>query len=595
MARIVCTAFGCVALFCATQRAVAQGGKPPADSARTDSTRAAPVVRDSLKSPFGVSEAPGAPVQGRVMRWNRDELFQGGATNIAELIEHVPGARVLRTGLMLSPQVVLWNGEPARVRLFLDGVELDAMDTRAGRAQDLSRVPIWTLEEVTAEPTPGELRVHMRSWRVARTAPETRVDVLTGDNETNLYRGFYGRRFQSGAGLQAGFEQLNTASPTSGGDGDGLALFARLGWTRNALSIDAMAQRVTENRNATLRLDQPGSVPAFKGGTGLSYVRVAVGSPGVTARWAQLVLARTSLSEQSPHSAPGGAFGEVPADTVDSSAARTQIVLAGGTTIWGIRGSATARYRSVGGKSFLTPSVRGDWASRRLGAQAFVERDPLDSLLRADVVLRLSITSRLSAAASASKRDPISGSKVPSSEHAALDLTATLGRWTFVVGAASRGRDTLVAPTVFQRDITDTVMGSAIGKTFALTGPVYRELIFDLRGAFYDQAGPYRPQNEIHAKLGIDTEWRSRFPHGDLTIRASVAYDHIGGVLIPFADGSTALIAASPISTILEVRIKSATLNWQFRNLLGTVYETVPGYPMPTRVNLYGIRWNFLN
>ena len=69
----------------------------------------------------------------------------------------------------------------------------------------------------------------------------------------------------------------------------------------------------------------------------------------------------------------------------------------------------------------------------------------------------------------------------------------------------------------------------------------------------------------------------------------------IGGVLIPFADGSTALIAASPISTILEVRIKSATLNWQFRNLLGTVYETVPGYPMPTRVNLYGIRWNFLN
>jgi hypothetical protein len=48
-------------------------------------------------------------------------------------------------------------------------------------------------------------------------------------------------------------------------------------------------------------------------------------------------------------------------------------------------------------------------------------------------------------------------------------------------------------------------------------------------------------------------------------------------------------------SSILEIRIKSATISWQFRNLLGAAYQTVPGFEMPSRVNLYGIRWTFTN
>ena len=33
----------------------------------------------------------------------------------------------------------------------------------------------------------------------------------------------------------------------------------------------------------------------------------------------------------------------------------------------------------------------------------------------------------------------------------------------------------------------------------------------------------------------------------------------------------------------------------EFRNFLGTQYETVPGYRMPALINLYGVRWNFAN
>jgi hypothetical protein len=78
-------------------------------------------------------------------------------------------------------------------------------------------------------------------------------------------------------------------------------------------------------------------------------------------------------------------------------------------------------------------------------------------------------------------------------------------------------------------------------------------------------------------------------------VRAFLLYEHLDGMLVPVGSQIVVLRGASPLTSILEIRIKSATLTWQFRNMLGTLYETVPGYPMPTRVNLYGIRWNFTN
>ena len=51
---------------------------------------------------------------------------------------------------------VSWNGDAGRVRVFLDGVELDAINPRNGAVLDLSAMPIWQLEEVSVERGPGE-------------------------------------------------------------------------------------------------------------------------------------------------------------------------------------------------------------------------------------------------------------------------------------------------------------------------------------------------------------------------------------------------------------------------------------------------------
>ena len=66
---------------------------------------------------------------------------------------------------------------------------------------DLTQINLWSAEDVTIEQAPEEVRVYIRSWRVRSTTPETRTDISTGDQQTNLYRGFFGRRFRQRRGV----------------------------------------------------------------------------------------------------------------------------------------------------------------------------------------------------------------------------------------------------------------------------------------------------------------------------------------------------------------------------------------------------------
>ena len=95
-----------------------------------------------------------------------------------------------------------------------DDFEMPALDPRSGNVLDLSQVPLWSAEDVVVEQAPEEVRVYVRSWRVRNTNPETRTDVSTGDQQTNLYRGYYGRRYSNGAAFQFGAQQYGT-SPAS--------------------------------------------------------------------------------------------------------------------------------------------------------------------------------------------------------------------------------------------------------------------------------------------------------------------------------------------------------------------------------------------
>jgi hypothetical protein len=567
--------------------AVAQGTPP--DSVRRDSSGVRTVVaRDSVKQPFAIAYAPLPMGASERVRWTRDELFQMGALNAAELVERLTGVRMLRTGFVLAPQAVTWWGETGRVRVFVDGVEIDILNPREGTVQDLGAIATWNIEEVVAERSSSELRLHFRTWRVAKTTSESRVDVLTGDEETNLYRAFFGRRFQSGLGLQFAFEQVNTIARRGGG-GDALGLFGRLGWTGGPWSIDASLMRSPRTRSQTVSADGSAPVPAFTGGTSSSTLRIGLGSADVSSAWAQVSASAFSFDESSPRNTSGAVV-----DTVDTTAFRAQYVVSGGVNRSGLRASVAARYRRYNGDGNLTPSARAEWQRGWLQAAAFVERNTLDSVLRADAAGRVSLSNWFALTGSASRYWRLGESDARRST-ATAEASLRLGAYWLSGGASVRHETFVDAPTVFERGLVGATLPEAIATTFAISGPVYRAIRADVRGVLWEAPDYYRPQREIRARLGLDTEWRSRFPRGEFTIRAFGLFEHSGEMLAPVSSGDVTLISANTISTILEIRVKTATVSWQFRNVMATQYETVPGHRMPALLNLYGVRWNFSN
>jgi hypothetical protein len=52
---------------------------------------------------------------------------------------------------------------------------------------------------------------------------------------------------------------------------------------------------------------------------------------------------------------------------------------------------------------------------------------------------------------------------------------------------------------------------------------------------------------------------------------------------------------ANVVTGLLELRLQSATLFYQYRNLTGGAYEQIRGITMPPAVQMYGVRWEFWN
>jgi hypothetical protein len=45
----------------------------------------------------------------------------------------------------------------------------------------------------------------------------------------------------------------------------------------------------------------------------------------------------------------------------------------------------------------------------------------------------------------------------------------------------------------------------------------------------------------------------------------------------------------------IEIRVQSAVVSYQFRNLLQAQYQQVPGFNFPRQTQFYGLRWEFWN
>jgi hypothetical protein len=599
--------------------------------AKRDSTRPKPPVRDSIQPPFARAPMPVPLEIGRTLIFDRAALFASGAVTLQDLLDRIPGITGLRSGWLASPMLSSYMGDVRRVRVFFDGVEYDEVDERTRGLLDLTEVQLWTLEELRIEWGATEVRVYTRTWRVDRTTPYTRTDISTGDQQTNLYRGFFGKRFGGGEGIQVGAQQYGTTPPGRvSPSSDQISLLGRLGWAKRGWSFDAFALRTSRDRGeiipqpirGTVAID---SIPALTAARTDAYLRAGYGDPE-HGPWLQALA--SSVSYTISHTSNNG-LGPSSADTLrrDTTRFRAQYIVQGGLTLGPLRLEAAERYRvgdlnlspvpapcAVCKASILdkraklptmwTPSGRAEFVSGPLSVSAFVEGMGPDSLNRAEVTTRLTPLPFLSVvgAAGTSKDQQTPDSSATTNfirGEAALRLFG--GLWVSG-GLLRRDSTLLVPPRVFGRPFVAVEAPAATGYMAKLEGTIYKALRIDAFGVRWnDSSGFYRPRYQTRAEIYLATNWLSRFPSGNFGVLASITQEYRSRTLFPVVlDTSTGLRAIPvPDSRIwsfhLEIRIVNAIFTYQFRDIRGDQYELVPGYLMPRLNQFYGVRWEFWN
>lgn len=589
----------------------AQNPVPPAVAAAADTTVSEATARrrrlaaDTVKAPLARAEMP-VDAGGR-WHWNGEDLRAQGAVTLYDLLARIPGVTAFRANWIPAPQYLAYNGDPGRVRVFLDGVEFDAIDPRSGPVLDFAVLPLWQLDEVSVERAAGELRVHLRTWRVDRTTALTRTDVTTGTENTNLYRGYFGKRLHNGGAIQMAAQQFSTTSPRTGGDGSSLQVFGRLGWSWKRWSVDGTWHRLGIDRAATIRfplapaLTSANGAPAFRGSLGSAYGRIAWGDPdAVGAPWVQFLAATQSAAENSKVSESAQLSLPTTAikDTVDTASSRAQYVLSAGGSRWGVSGSATARLRAFQGRRDLSQALRLGYGWRFVSLGAFAESRGGDSTRRLDLTARVAPWRWLVVSGAYGSYTPTTeATGGPAFTASRVDLSSTLWGVTLTGGLMTRGVTTLAPPVGLDSALVRAGTGAVKGVVFETRGPIFRDLGFAVSGVRWESSGAYRPQMDVRGSLLLDTGFPGKFPRGNFHLFASATYDHRTPLFFPTATGGLGPTTGptDAISARLEIRIESGTVFFQSENLVGKVYETAPGYLMPRRLQFYGLRWAFWN
>jgi hypothetical protein len=569
---------------------------PSRDTLARSTAAADSVPRDTLKAPITVAERPGSPeLRGRRYVWDRDAMFMSGALTLPELIAQIPGATVMNAGFVMAPAVASWYGQPGRVRVFLDGVEMDHLDPRSGGTADLSTIMLWPLEEVAAERTAGELRVHLRTWRVELTTAQTRTDVLTGSENINLYRGFFGKRFDSGGVFQIAGQQYSTTSAATRGDGESLGAFLRAGIAREDWTVDAVALRYGRNRTATRRFVtgpgiQEAAIPRFSGRDLTAYIRAAYRNPDANGVWAQVVASTLQYIEDD--STGTGATADL-----DTVVTQSQWVATAGLTRGGFRLSGTGRLRTQGGESRFSPLVRASWDTRLLELSGAFEGAGPDSTRRLDAIARVQLLPFLHVAGAFSQHAPndaAAGGPARTTSRGEVGLRVR-DRW-LTAGVVQRSQAKVLGLPLFDENFGSLLTEAATGLEYGVGGRIWGPFSLEARLIDWGEEGFYRPRVESHTELRVGTALERWLKRRTFYLTAALTHDHRGNFLAPDGAGGTLRAdGANQLGTLLDIRIGAAHVFWYNRNFTASIYETVPGYTMPRLVQMYGIRWEFWN
>jgi len=603
-------------------------------------------ARDTIKAPITQAEVPRpADVTGRYV-WTRDSIYNAGALTLADLLDRIPGVLAFRAGWVAAPAVAGYMGDLRRIRVFYDGIELPVLDPRSGRILDLSWVQLWTVEEVLAERGAAELRVYLRSWRVDRTTPQSRVDVFTGDQSTNVFRGFFGRRYEHGEILQVAGQQFSTTPSRLNGSSDQLSLFARLGIARRLWGIDALVLRTSAHRGFIARLDEFSetalaapfdTLPTLDAVRTDAYLRASAGSVD-RGPWIQGIASVLGFRYDAFRTVVRP---DVPTDTlgqqIDTTAQHQQFLLTGGYTSGPFRVSLAQRVSVFerlprfrppslielheqppreADYTVWTPSARFSYDIPWLTASLFAEGRGLDSTARVEAMARVSAFSLLAFSGAV-------GRTWDDRRFVALDSTTVVvadagngifGRAEGAVrlrqlwlggGLLRRDVSVLYPPRIFSDSLRDPFglrLGSAATGTFVFArGSIYKALKVDLLGVRWGDSSFYLPKYQSRAELYVATNLLNRFPSGNFGLRASLVHEYRSKVRFPdrallegpLADRFT--VDSRVLNGLIEIRIADAVLQYQYRNLLAADYEQVPGYLMPRQTQYYGVRWNFFN
>ena len=566
---------------------------------KTDTTDTLTAKRDSIKPPIGRFADPATYEIGPQYQWNRAQLFATGALTVADLLDRIPGANTFRSGWIATPQTATFNADFRRVRIFYDGVELDALDNRVGGVLDLSTVQLWTLEHLTIERSASELRLYLRTWRVDNTDPYTRVDVATGNEDTNLYRGFYGKRFDNGGVLQLAGQQYGVTSSRFAGSGDALSLLGRIGIARQSWSIDAFVNRTRATRGIQRPAQGRPPVLSLDATTTNAYIRAAVGGVN-SGPWAQATVA--SLGFKGRTDPDRNVTANPLADTLERRRSETQYNLSAGYTLGPARLEVQDRLRALGGATYNSVSGRLDVMTSFGVLSGFAERDGFRKITNADLGLRLQPLPFISFAGSVGRLAPISESNPTSGSGSIATATSVRGEaalkifgpW-FSVGMISADKTQGLAPVVYDTLLLPTAPGRITARTASIRGPLFGGLGIDAWVARWDRARPYQPEYQSRSEINYANNFAKRFPRGDFDVRAAVTYEYRGSTTFPLDAGDVRLVAAKTLSALLEIRIIRAVVSYQQRNILSYQYAIIPGFEMPRVLAIYGVRWEFWN
>src|SRR5438552_2307283 len=355
--------------------------KPKTDSG-PDTARVKP---DTIKAPIGRFADPALYEIGPQYEWNRSQLFATGALTVVDLLDRIPGVTTFRSGWLATPQTATYGGDFRRVRVFYDGIEIDNLDGRTGGVLDLSSVQLWTLEHLSIERTGSELRIYMRSWRVENTDPYTRADVATGNEDTNLYRGFYGKRLDNGGVMQFAGQQFGVTSPRFAGSGDALSLLSRVGVAKTNWSVDGFIIRHHSTRDIERPLAGRPPILALDATNTDAYVRAAVGGVN-TGRWALVSIASLGFKGTSApdRSVSATAF----SDTLERRVSENQYNASAGYTLGTARVEFHNRLHTLAGSTYNTVSGRIDFVTPIGVVNGFIEHDGFRKGTNADAGIR---------------------------------------------------------------------------------------------------------------------------------------------------------------------------------------------------------------